>query len=166
VEKSFGTSSLPACKACPARLSESSKRLPTHRAERFVYLPTTRDPGSLSGALEHPVVPEHGTVSWGTMLPHKILAATVGVSAVTIAGARSQEPATRNPLLLFSFVGLLLLRFDDCRLLDVLFQLPPRSTRDSAAVSFPDIPQHSSTQHVSAQSPTLGVLGVGDPRFH
>jgi len=64
-----------------------------------------------------------------------------GVSANTIAGARSQEPAARNLLLLFSFVGVLLLWLDDCRLLDVLFQLPTRSTRDSAAVSFPDIPR-------------------------
>jgi len=37
--------------------------------------------------------------------------------------------ATRNPMLLFSFDGLLLLRFDDCRLLSLLFQEPPRSPR-------------------------------------
>jgi hypothetical protein len=40
-----------------------------------------------------------------------------------------QGPATRKPLLLFSFVGLLLLRFDDCRLLSLLFHVPPRSPR-------------------------------------
>jgi hypothetical protein len=37
-------------------------------------------------------------------------------------------------MLLFSLVGLLLLRLDDCKLLEVLFQLPPRITRDSPAV--------------------------------
>ena len=36
-------------------------------------------------------------------------------------------------MLLFSFVGLLLLRLDDDKLLELLFQLPPRITRDSPA---------------------------------
>ena len=40
-----------------------------------------------------------------------------------------QGPATRKPMLLFSFVGLLLLRFDACMLFGLLFQLPPRFTR-------------------------------------
>ena len=38
----------------------------------------------------------------------------------------------RNPMLLFWFVGLLLLRFAARKLLSLLFQLPPRSTLESA----------------------------------
>jgi len=37
--------------------------------------------------------------------------------------------ATRNPMLLFVFVGVLLLRFEARQLLELLFQLPPRTTR-------------------------------------
>ena len=37
--------------------------------------------------------------------------------------------ATRNPRLLFRFVGLLLLRFAARQLIALLFQLPPRFTR-------------------------------------
>lgn len=33
-------------------------------------------------------------------------------------------------MLLFSFVGLLLLRLDDAKLLELLFQLPPRNPRN------------------------------------
>ena len=39
--------------------------------------------------------------------------------------------ATRKPTLLFSFVGVLLLRFEERRLFSVLFQLPPRIARFS-----------------------------------
>jgi len=42
--------------------------------------------------------------------------------------------ATRKPTLLFSFVGVLLLRLEDCRLLSLLFQEPPRRPRDEPAV--------------------------------
>jgi len=38
--------------------------------------------------------------------------------------------ARRNPMLLFSFDGSLLLRFEEARLLSLLFQEPPRSPRD------------------------------------
>jgi hypothetical protein len=41
-----------------------------------------------------------------------------------------QGLATRKPMLLFSLVGLLLLlRFDASKLLELLFQLPPRTPR-------------------------------------
>jgi hypothetical protein len=86
-----------------------------------------------------------------------------GVSANTIAGVRSQEPATRNPMLLFSFVGVLLLRFDDCKLLDVLFQLPPRRTRDSAAVSFPDAPRPFNHAKRLGAIPSFGRAPRGRP---
>ena len=36
-------------------------------------------------------------------------------------------------MLLFSFVGLLLLRLEACKLLELLFQLPPRTPRDEPA---------------------------------
>ena len=36
-------------------------------------------------------------------------------------------------MLLFSFVGLLLLRLDEAKLLELLFQLPPRNPRDEPA---------------------------------
>ena len=39
--------------------------------------------------------------------------------------------ATRKPMLLFSFEGLLLLRFEERKLFSVLFQLPPRIARFS-----------------------------------
>jgi hypothetical protein len=41
-------------------------------------------------------------------------------------------------MLLFSFVGLLLLRLDEARLLELLFQLPPRKPRYEPARSGPD----------------------------
>ena len=40
------------------------------------------------------------------------------------------DTATRNPLLLFVFVGSLLLRFADRQFLALLFQEPPRNTRE------------------------------------
>jgi|GEM_PF-1540561 len=43
--------------------------------------------------------------------------------------------ATRNPRLLFSFVGVLLFRFDERRLFSLLFQEPPRSPREEPAFS-------------------------------
>ena len=42
-------------------------------------------------------------------------------------------------MLLFSFVGSLLLRLDDDKLLELLFQLPPRKPRDELKVN-PDRP--------------------------
>ena len=44
---------------------------------------------------------------------------------------------TRNPLLLFSFDGLLLFRFETRQFLELLFQLPPRSTRLSPYDALP-----------------------------
>lgn len=38
-------------------------------------------------------------------------------------------------MLLFSFVGLSLFRFDACRLLELLFHEPPRTPRDELAVA-------------------------------
>ena len=63
-----------------------------------------------------------------------ILTTSFGSLPIVLTDDLNQEPATRKPLLLFSLSGLLLLRLDDCKLLELLFQLPPRSTRDSTAV--------------------------------
>ena len=38
-------------------------------------------------------------------------------------------------MLLFSFVGLLLFRLDEAKLLELLFQLPPRKPRDELRVA-------------------------------
>ena len=48
--------------------------------------------------------------------------------------------AIRKPTLLFSFVGLLLFRLEDCRLFELLFHDPPRKPRDAAvfASCYPD----------------------------
>jgi hypothetical protein len=43
--------------------------------------------------------------------------------------------ATRNPTLLFSFVGSLLLRLDARRLFSLLFHEPPRSPRDEPEIT-------------------------------
>lgn len=46
--------------------------------------------------------------------------------------------ATRKPMLLFSFAGLLLFRVDDDKLLELLFQLPPRTPRlDEPSIPIP-----------------------------
>ena len=66
--------------------------------------------------------------------PHMILTTSFGSLPIVLTDDLNQEPATRKPLLLFSLSGLLLLRLDDCKLLELLFQLPPRITRDSTAV--------------------------------
>jgi hypothetical protein len=41
-----------------------------------------------------------------------------------------QGLATRKPMLLFSFVGLLLLRSEEARLFELLLNDPPRKPRD------------------------------------
>ena len=50
------------------------------------------------------------------------------IVSITVVG--SETLATRKPRLLFSFDGSLLLRFEEARLLSLLFQEPPRSPRD------------------------------------
>jgi len=52
------------------------------------------------------------------------------VNAVTLAVS---VLAKRNPLLLFRLVGLFLLRFAERRFSGLLFQEPPRRTRDEGA---------------------------------
>jgi hypothetical protein len=66
--------------------------------------------------------------------------------------------ATRNPMLLFSFDGSLLLRFEEARLLSLLFQEPPRSPRDE-----PDFFTRDAAQHRCAQAPTIRVAHMADP---
>jgi hypothetical protein len=53
------------------------------------------------------------------------------IAAANWCGSDVMGLATRNPTLLFSFVGVLLLRFEERRLFSVLFQLPPRIPRFS-----------------------------------
>ena len=67
-------------------------------------------------------------------------------------------------MLLFSFVGLLLLRLDEAKLLELLFQLPPRKPRDELArwartpVFLPP------GQNRAAKSVALRMTGMGHPR--
>ena len=70
-------------------------------------------------------------------------------------------------MLLFSFVGLLLLRFDACRLLSLLLNDPPRKPRYDP-LSSPGRPftASSSPQHVGPQAVALGVLRVSAPGPH
>jgi hypothetical protein len=72
------------------------------------------------------VVPEPGTVGKAcSRLTLPILAKQDCICA----DLPFQGLATRKPMLLFSLVGLLLFRFDDSKLLELLFQLPPRTPR-------------------------------------
>lgn len=66
-------------------------------------------------------------------------------------------------MLLFSFVGLLLLRLDDRRLLELLFQLPPPITRDSTAVFRPDIPGAFKAPAPPGASPNSARAPHGPP---
>ncbi len=74
-------------------------------------------PSACADAPETRVVPEPGTVA--AAFSHRGESGQPG---------KFQGLATRNPMLLFVFVGLLLLRLDDARLFELLFQLPPRNT--------------------------------------
>ena len=67
-------------------------------------------------------------------------------------------------MLLFSFVGLLLLRFDACRLLSLLLNDPPRKPRYEP-LSSPGHPFTTSSppEHVGPQAVALGVLHVRPP---
>ena len=81
----------------------------------------------MTDAQDGRVVPEPGTVDKAhTKRTLPILANQDRKHSRTCS---FQGLATRKPMLLFSFVGLLLLRFDAARLLELLFQLPPRRPR-------------------------------------
>jgi len=72
--------------------------------------------------------------------------------------------ATRNPTLLFSFVGVLLLRLDAARLLELLFHEPPRSPRDEPMRYVARCPCAGSwREHLAPQAPSLGMAGVCHP---
>jgi hypothetical protein len=76
------------------------------------------------------------------------------------SGSAPMGLATRKPMLLFSFVGLLLLRFEERKLFSVLFQLPPRIARFSD-VFYSGAPSGKlSGKNRPAQAPTLGVFSV------
>ena len=52
--------------------------------------------------------------------------------AITCHSSKRGVLATRKPMLLLRLSGSLLLRFDERQLLELLFQLPPRSTRSKS----------------------------------
>ena len=81
-------------------------------------------------ARDIPLVPEPGT-AWRQELRRHDL--TEGKASLALKGL-----ATRKPMLLFSFDGSLLLRFEEARLLSLLFQEPPRSPRDEPDIFMQD----------------------------
>lgn len=83
------------------------------------YSPTSR----LADALENRVVPVRARSVEPQMRPQRFWPKQAATLAL-LPGL-----ATRKPLLLFSFAGLLALRDDEDKLLELLFQLPPRTTR-------------------------------------
>jgi len=66
-------------------------------------------------------------------------------------------------MLLFSFVGLLLLRLEACKLLELLFQLPPRSPRDEPARWSRKPFFLPPGKDRAAKTHTLRVRGMGHP---
>ena len=64
-----------------------------------------------------------------------------GLASGTLRHTSVQRLATRKPMLLFSFVASLLLRFEDRRLFSLLFHGPPRSPRLVLA-SVPQVKAH------------------------
>ena len=66
-------------------------------------------------------------------------------------------------MLLFSFVGLLLLRLDEAKLLELLFQLPPRKPRYELARWARTPAFLPPGQNRAAKSVTLRMAGVGHP---
>ncbi len=79
-----------------------------------------------------PVRPCEGTVAGAASATPTILAPQAATPA------RLRGLATRKPMLLFSFAGLLLFRVDDDKLLELLFQLPPRIPRlDEPSIPIP-----------------------------
>jgi len=94
-----------------------------------------------------------------------ILAGSVkpSISAANWSGSLVTGLATRNPTLLFSLVGVLLLRFEERRLFSVLFQLPPRIPRFSDVFRSGAPRTQSRREHRPAQAPTLAMFRVGHP---
>ena len=93
--------------------------------------------------------PCQGTVVGATKQPHRFWPKTGCCADTVLPGL-----ATRKPMLLFSFAGLLSFRIDDDKLLELLFQLPPRIPREDE----PTIPIPLST--VSGSTPL-----DADPHF-
>ena len=70
--------------------------------------------------------------------------------------------ATRKPVLLFRLSGVFLLRLADRVLFGLLFQEPPRSTREAGRR-----PQEQCTlKQIGTQPPRIRVGRMGDPRPH
>ena len=85
------------------------------------------------------------------------------IVSITVVG--SETLATRKPRLLFSFDGSLLLRFEEARLLSLLFQEPPRSPRDEPDIFMRDAAPdfwHSTPPPASAKCPH-GPMAVAGP---
>ena len=107
-----------------------------------------RAPASLAGALENRVVPVRARSLEPQSDPTKS-----GPNRLLCASAVTGL-ATRKPMLSFSFVGLLLFRFDDDKLLELLFQLPPRKPREDKTFA-PGPPFSCQRLKTARRSPTL-----------
>ena len=128
--------------------------LAVRRRRRSLTLPAASGvfsirPLRVSGsARDIPLVPEPGT-AWRQELRRHDL--TEGKASLALKGL-----ATRKPMLLFSFDGSLLLRFEEARLLSLLFQEPPRSPRDEPDIFMQDdapVFCHPTPPHASANCP-------------
>lgn len=108
-----GASAVPEKRNRPARAFRLSA---THHDRAFFFAcpPDT-------GTQDNRVVPEHGSAAWA-ITPVQIWPQ---VDATCNSGAWE----TRNPMLLFSFVGLSLSLLPDCKLSLLLLNDPPRSPR-------------------------------------
>ncbi len=82
-------------------------------------------------ALDSPVVPEPGTAAASGGRRQFWPAAFAASRRLAGTSGALMGLATRKPMLLFSFVGSLLFRFEERKLFSVLFQLPPRIARFS-----------------------------------
>jgi len=84
-----------------------------------------------------------------------------GLASGTLRHTSVQRLATRKPMLLFSFVASLLLRFEDRRLFSLLFHGPPRSPRLVLAC-VPQVKAHP-PEDAPSQPPTRRMARMRRP---
>ena len=131
----------------------------THHHRISPYSPIDTHLSTRTNAQDSRVVPEPGTADKAYIrFTFSILA---NQDRKYLRTCSFQGLATRKPMLLFSFVGLLLFRLDADKLLELLFQLPPRTPRADDFPA-PEYPLDSEVRHsdlrwpsTTRRSPTL-----------
>ncbi len=109
-----------------ARIRPRLSHFATHHGRITHYSPIGTALFLQPDTQDNRVVPEPDTVGKAVTI-HLADSGQTGLQ--NFADLPFQGLATRKPMLLFSLVGLLLFRFDDDKLLELLFQLPPRTPR-------------------------------------